>query len=455
MEETNTAMKKKINAIIAVAFMIVLLAGITGSVNSAGQMPGTPIVRKINLDGAYYNKPSISGLTNKNTDVLVYIDDVLSGLATVKIGKTPTDSFNFRVQTKLKTGKHKIILVAKNKNTKILSAPTKEYFITVKGIARPIVYKPNSKFITGNPRQEITGWSDYGSIVYVYIDEKYDGKTKLPAWTTNFTYKPAHNLTVGAHSVYVVAEDKNGEKSATSETNRFIIEKPFAAPTLFKMKYTKGVPLATGLVRNNSTVRVYIDKKKVAQFAVKKPSGTNVSFYYYVKQKLTAGQHRLSVDAIDARGKVSAYSALQPFTVKNTSLKKKPIEVKSVKTVVKATPVTDKKIIKNDVPVKEAEQVIKESEADNQEVKETQGEDDFTKELLGSIDKKEDSNVIPSSTTTETTGNASSIKTNTIIFLAFLVAVIAWIIWVNRELIKERNKTDEEEINEDESEAKK
>lgn len=449
-------MKKKVNIVITTIFSILLLIGFTSSVNSVAQMPGAPVVRKINQDGLYYNKPSISGLTNKNTDVLVYIDDVLNGLATVKVGKTPTDSFNFRVQNKLKAGKHKMILVAKSKSTKILSAPTKEYFFSVKGVATPVVYQPNESFITGHPYQPITGWSEYSSTVFVYIDGRYDGKVKLGGGETRFKYIPKSALSVGKHSVYVVAEDVHKEKSQASEIKKFTIEKAFLAPTVFKVKFSaKNLPVVTGLVRNNSTIRVYLDGKVIAQYLVRKTNGKNVSFAYTINKKLYKGSHKVVVDAIDARGKVSAPSKAQYFTTYQGVVKKKSVASSATqKTVAKAPKKVAAarvvpEVVKEEVKTEELKAV--EEKKEEPIVEEKQVEDDFTKELLGALNKADETG--STSGTSSETGKSSSVRTNTIIFVFFLVAVIAWIFWVNRELIKERNKTAEEDEMDDETKS--
>ena len=267
-------------------------------------------------------KPEVAGLTQANTDVMVYIDDNFVGKAEVKSKGTATDNFYYQHLLALAEGEHKIMVIAADKASLVLSPPSMEFKFVVSPLSAPTLIKPNEQTVTAKVKPLIKGLTVNNTFVHVYIDGVYNGKTDLlshQSGTANFAYQPFLNLEVGEHNAWAVAEDSSGRKSKPSSRLNFRIEEPMPAPAMFSPVVNSQTiynqPFIVGLAKNDSSIRVYIDHSLDGQFKVENHQSGTANFAYQPPEPLTKGTHLLYTEATDSRGKVSSWSNLVYFTV--------------------------------------------------------------------------------------------------------------------------------------------
>jgi hypothetical protein len=78
--------------------------------------PAAPSILEINENNAI-----VAGVTPKDTEVIVYVDDNFFGLAEVTSSQTQSDNFNFSLFGLFPKGEHEIKVAAKDRETKSLS----------------------------------------------------------------------------------------------------------------------------------------------------------------------------------------------------------------------------------------------------------------------------------------------------------------------------------------------
>jgi len=319
----------------------------------------------------------------------------------------------------------------------------------------PTLIAPDQTVATAKLKPPITGLSKSGSLVKIYIDGVYNGKTQIlnhPSGTANFVYLPFLNLSRGSHQVYAVAEDSDGKLSLQSSILNFKIELPLPAPTILKSVVNKNSsnsrPFIVGLAKNDLKIKVYIDKKYQGEFTVKNhPSGT-ANFAYRPVVALARGNHLIYTVAVDQRGKESSWSNIVNFASKNSAIAQaaqekqteaigKLDEFKSAPEIESGAPEISKSSgeLEEQVDASAQPTALEKLNSKKQEISEeiknfiatsTQAK---TKIAKGMINESRD--------------NQSKLKLSVVLFILFFVAVIAWLLWVNRELIKERQAQDQ------------
>jgi len=299
-------------------------------------------------------------------------------------------------------------------------------------VPAPIMIAPNESTITGKVKPFITGLTISGTFVHVYIDGIYNGKTEIltdDSGTADFAYKPFLNLQVGKHNAWAIAENEAGEKSKPSNVLKFNIEQPMPAPTIFapavNAKTTYNRPFIIGLAKNDSLIKIFIDHKFNGQFQVANhPSGT--ANFAYQPEDLTNGNHLVYTTAIDSRGKESCWSNIIYFTVKPPVVAAKSVQEEDKETAVE---------VKGIEGVSEESEVVispKVEEADKEEGKII--DEEIQQIIEGAVEEE----TAETGLIDEGKEKQGKLNLNLIIFIVFLVGIIAWIFWVNRELIKER-----------------
>jgi hypothetical protein len=374
-------------------------------------------------------KPQIAGVVEKGYEVNVYIDGIFAGVAKINASKGTTDDFYFNSEKVLADGNHVAMVVAKDKTSQTLSAPSKEFNFVVLPIFAPTLIQPANNSFTANTKPLITGLTPNDTRVNIYIDGAYTGVTQILAHksgTANFAFSSYANLKIGSHKITATAEDVYGRKSAMSQETTFTIEYRFPAPTIYKpvinKRTTQSKPFIVGLAKNDSKIKVFIDKKFAGEFQVTNHQSGTANFAFKPATDLIRGVHSVYTTATDYKGKESIKSKTISFLVKNPSIVSTPVsEIKSepkqettkvdVKTepkISETTPAKEKSLamIDKDGKVKtdkkEASKDVKKDE------KKSESKKDYTKQI------------------------------NLAIFIIFVIGVIVWIIWVNRELIKEK-----------------
>lgn len=306
----------------------------------------------------------------------------------------------------------------------------------------PTLVAPNQTTITAKTKPLIVGLTRGGSLVKIFIDDVYNGKTEVlnhESNTASFAYKPFLNLSRGRHKVYALAEDKAGRVSRLSEILYFNIELPLPAPTMLKPVVNKNTsvrePFIVGLAKNDSKIRVYVDKKFNGEFKVKNHQSGTANFAYKPVKPLVRGNHLVYAVAMDKRGKQSSWSNIVYFSTRNSAIAQSAREEKSNTAARIEEP---KEIVKTDSPIpiisdssgaiekKLDEKFGKQDEANFEKIKNLLGDNarEKIKTGQGMID--------------EGKLNQGKLKLSLLLFILFLVGVAAWLLWVNRELIKER-----------------
>lgn len=432
-----------------------------------------PIIVNVNQDEIKYKKrPFITGLTAKNTEVLVFVDGQYQGQATVNSEGTETDNFYFHVVSELPLGGHRVEVQARDKNTYDVSKNSNEYSFKVSTL--PLVPAPT--LIATNPTSSskpvIAGLTIDDSLVHIYIDGEYNGKTDLrshKSGTANFAYTPFLNLDEGTHKVAAVTEDELGRLSEKSKEIEIKVEAPLPAPVILTTEKSSNVnkTVIAGVVKNDLKVDVYIDDEYAGEANVKNDESGTASFAYQIEEGLDYGEHTVKVVSTDYRGKtsekteiayldidktiqprISAVAVSDENNIPNISIKDSVAKAdlneeqdndvieKSESTELNATAKVSiaKNTIDEDVVVQGFEKDLEEMEKEDEEAKE------IAAIISQDYEEEESAGLV-----NEDKQGLSELQWNFIIFIFFLIAVILWIIWVNRELIKEKNMNESEE----------
>ncbi len=388
------------------------------------------------------NKNLIKGLTAQNTEVLIYIDKTFAGFATVNQSNSQTNNFFYFLNQDITEGKHTVQAIARDKislRLSVLSAPVNVF---VSFPDAPTMIAPRG---FSSPQPIITGLTPSGTYVKFYIDDKYIGKTDIlyhNSGTANFAYKVLKPLKPGIHKIYTKSKNKDGRESKISNILYINVQAKLPAPTLKKVIDKK---ILTGLSKNNTYIYVYIDNNLDGKFKVKNHKSGTANFAYTFSKVINDNQeHTIYTIAKDFRGKTSEKSNI--IKIKNTKLTKQSQKNTEKKGQISA-----------EASYEEKTEQIKTKEQNKKEVKELlKKENQKTEKTLTELEKENEKIVKEiingtsseeNASTTDTNNTQNKTRLNLLIFIGFLIAVIAWIFWVNKELIKEKK---EDEMNEDE-----
>ncbi len=368
--------------------------------------------------GASEKERIIFGSTEKGTDVFIFLDGLFVGsaqpgreLGADKIG------FSFYLKRDIKLDGRTVTALARDSKTLIISDYSASVVISgesgrasgegAKEVPAPTLVSPNISAVIGKSRPTIFGFARGGNNVEIYIDGVYAGDTGTTSdklFTASFTFVPASDLAVGQHQVYAVAKNDQGQRSTVSELLIFNIGEKLPAPILEDPIINldnSDLPLFVGLTYSNTSVFVYVDDQLIGQAKVENRDSGVTSFAYQLQQPLTRGGHLVYTVAIDKKGKESDHSNYVYF-----------FAGENLEPVITEEAVTD---------IAEAQ-----NESDN--------------ELAAILDQKGSTDKDSGGMINEAKEKQAALKWNIVVFLAFLLAVIGWIFWVNRELIKEKRK---------------
>lgn len=399
-------------------------------------------------------KPIIKGLTEANTEVDVYINNIYQGSAIVNHEGGVTDNFYFQPKINLNEGVHLVTAVAWDKEFKNHSEHSREFFYQIEPLAAPTLIKPKEDDIVAKVKPLILGLSESATFVHFFIDGVYNGKSEIlydESGTADFAYKPFLNLEKGNHIVWTVAEDLSGRKSGISNVLRFNVEDPAVSPTLFSPVVNSGSgkeqPFIVGLIKNNHKLQIFIDGKLNGTIEPEAhPSGTT-DFAYKPFLRLEPGKHFIYAVAIDERGKESRWSNIIHYEVKHPQISEEAVEDAAVKSI--TYPEEEQK---NDLEEKKTE-AEKEDESVNefvdvQEKISTSSLRNEEEEIdVSDFISDQDKGTGTSGVVDENNNKQNRTQSNIIIFSLFLFAIIVWIFWVNKELIKEKKEAKKEEKN--------
>ncbi|MDD4333435.1 MAG: hypothetical protein PHT51_04970, partial [Patescibacteria group bacterium] len=249
---------------------------VIGSKTASASQVNSPIIieARSGVASLDFGKAFISGTTDINTEILIYIDGSYSGNALLADLGNGLVGFSFTTNDVLVSGSHEAMVLARDKTSLVLSQSARANF-SVKPIPAPTLLSPDASALLGVLRPIISGLALSGTKVKIYLDDVLVKQTEIlihDSGTANFAYQPEKDLTKGEHFIYLIAESENGSKSEKSELVKIFIEDPMPAPTLLKQVVNKNStvsqPFVVGLAKNNSLVKVYIDKKYDGEFQV-------------------------------------------------------------------------------------------------------------------------------------------------------------------------------------------
>jgi len=213
-----------------------------------------PIIHKIDkylkpplekLNGLIFSSPTplITGLVQYGNQVKVFIDDNFITEAVVKEGEeTGVANFYFKIPESaipliddLKVHKLKILAINK-KDQSICESPSINFIVTP--YPAPILHQlgeisflPRADNLKIKDRKPIiTGLVKYGSIVEIFIDDKFVGRAKIQGGEktgiANFYLKLEKELSPGKHTLYAIAKKAGQEliKSQPSQIFTFFVE---------------------------------------------------------------------------------------------------------------------------------------------------------------------------------------------------------------------------------------
>lgn len=476
-----------------------LLSGLLFGFSAKADQPDAPTLLKINNHQSYsFADPVISGVVPKGSRVLVYVDGVFFGNAVIQENKSDVNSFYLQLFS-LSEGEHRAYLISENIKDLSRSINSAEFKFQVAAVPAPTLIEPDEETITGKVKPIIKGLTKSGTFVHLYIDGVYNGRSQLvknDSGTADFSYRPFHNLSIGEHKMWAVAETASGKKSKVSAVTEFSIENQMPAPTLISARTTQTNEIVvSGLAKNNSHIKIFVDHKLYGDFQVKNDKSGTANFVFRIRNK---NRGLIYATATDKRGKESLWSNLiSPKTIVKPVLEKteeKPLE--AAKPEISKEAVNEEKGVTVEIDEKKENQINEKKIEDylvfarlrenDHTIKLSQEQYKELRELLNNIESydlsdnekrllenlleaekitdeenennksKEESDLEKKATSTgagmmdENKNDQGKIGWNALIFLLFLVAVIAWIFWVNRELIKEKKEQEEKEKKENE-----
>jgi len=381
----------------------------------------------------------VSGLTTSLTgcqvSVLIYINQEYSNLANVSKIDNEFCSFYYESPWIEKENNFEVMAIARDNKTGWLSPPSILAINSIRksrdvfkiaidlaendentALSAPTLIGPTLNDTIGKIKPLIFGLTKSGTFVHVYIDGIYNGKTEMlnnSSGVANFVYRPFLNLNIGKHQVLVVAEDENGQKSQKSDILEFIIEYPMPAPTMLtplKNVINQEPIFISGLAKNNSLIKVFVDHDLENKFLVKNhPSGV-ANFAYNSKKALKRGSHLVYATATDNRGKESVWSNILYFIKYEPKITATTAAESLGPEKTTSASITVDKIIENSTST--------------------------AKEVMGVFEEK---SIL--STLEENSQKNSNFRLNLAIFIIFLIVVAIWMFLVNKELTKE-NKQD-------------
>ena len=284
--------------------------------------------------------------------------------------------------------------------------------------------------------------------IMIYVDDQWIGEVKgIPIDRTidMFDFISKKVLTVGMHKVIAVAKDPTSLVLSPPSTEmifetkvllpltlevaeeEIFTELPLPAPTLFEPVVNNQTsakqPFIVGLAKNNSNIKVFINEELDGEFRVENHESGTANFAYLPSKLLTKNKYLVYTTTTDDYGRESCKSNIISFTIKQPQIAQAAEEDRqdAVATI------NEKTQTKINQPV-----VIS---------KENGGVEEMEVEIIGGEQEPAVGGAI-----NENKIKQGKLRIDLMIFLLFFVGVLSWLFWVNRELIKEKRKQNQETI---------
>ncbi len=439
------------------------------------------------------NSIEVSGQSDNDTTVNIYVDDVLDGTVQVKSGEGFKGTFSAHLNVPLSLGAHVIYVIARSTD-KLASEKSGEVIITYNPnailqppapavvelpveepavqalttpsvrVTAPTLRTPEWNTIVKAVHPVIDGVGRNGQTVAVYIDDKLDGTIVLgthASGAVGFAYQSRQKLASGWHEVYAYSFNADSLKSAKSGYLRFYLEVPFIAPTLRSARQIGTIVELTGVAANGSLITVFVDGTLDGKISDLKPHPSGVTSFAYTLSALPApGMHQMSAKAYDANGKASllsntiALSAVTPPVAEEkamaTSEKKDesqspagaPLEDKSKEdtaSVQTTEPVKNEKEAKKEPEESKAEEKKQppvQEKAGAKDEKQEEVKKDVEKKDAGKIDEKNTDEAVSGEEVKKESAESALAETGKVVNWSLVVGVIilagliiAFLIW--------------------------
>lgn len=138
------------------------------------EAPGAPTLKPVNQDSLL-----ITGLTQKNTEVVVYVDNEFIGLAEVNETESETSNFKFSLVGLLEAGEHEVAVAAKDKQSLSLSnLSTVEKFLVNEERKKQAMITAIAAAETAPASSTLEARNDMGTVSGVVTNEEVDGGSK-------------------------------------------------------------------------------------------------------------------------------------------------------------------------------------------------------------------------------------------------------------------------------------
>jgi hypothetical protein len=238
--------KKSADFLLLIILLLWPMLGINAVWAAESEMTIPTILSTTQIEENTGNQIMVNGLAAPDDSVEIYINGSYYGVAITKELSLTLAKFSYISPTITSQGPFEVMVISKNRQTHLLSAPVTAQVNSVieksllqsnqpqeiirpatpATINPPVLLTPTA----GNCITDLTisGTSDSGTAINIFIDNKFitsltTGKSSGPA---AFNFSPAVNLDRGQHTVYVVAQDSVNNQSARSKIISFCISSP-------------------------------------------------------------------------------------------------------------------------------------------------------------------------------------------------------------------------------------
>ncbi|PLX20423.1 hypothetical protein C0584_05785 [Candidatus Parcubacteria bacterium] len=312
-------------------------------------------------------------------------------------------------------------------------------------ITPAFAYHPETPLVSGiNPSIKtflnplVFGETEANTRVLVYLDGEYFSDAEV----LNFGDKAKFNFFVnelpreGLHKIFFISQASNGVLSPPSKELDFYITKKIDLPKIINIS-TGENPMIFGKSENENTVDIFIDGQLFSSIFI--PYNSNNTFSVDLGN-ISKGAHNASFIARDAMGRKSLKTESLAFYISSEGSKGPENNQEEYTEAENSTASKQNENSNNttypEISSKaETEEVVVEG-VDNINTTTSTSEDLLSSELED-INTSEDQETQEGGALNEDGEKQSDLKWNLIIFLSFLVAVILWIVWVNKEIKEE------------------
>ena len=278
----------------------------------------------------------------------------------------------------------------------------------------------------------ISGFTDKFTSVLVYIDGNFssEAKTVSSLDRDSFYFFIDELPDTGKHKLFLISRDLNGVLSAPTKEFEFLIIDKLDPPRIIKSSFQESVYFL-GESLNENYIEMYVNGLLFSTSFIERNSTNTFEFN---EINISRGSHEIFFIARDKLGRKSDPSVTLNIHFDKNAFSDLPQNTEDVIQGVQSSNLATSKISEKAVSETLEDEIIVEG-INNINVPEELNQEDREKEILDDILKDINNNSdIKDGLISENGESQSDLQWNLVIFLAFLVAVILWIIWVNREM---------------------